>query len=130
MYTLFPLLYTYDDDDPAASKDYRGNWRNESRLVRAILRRDFDDMLVVQAWLKGQCKLGNSSPWPFDHCAKHDTNCRSYDEFVMTAGLGHLIRILHGQAFDYVEHLEWVQTHKYHSGVATRYFSSHHSFSQ
>lgn len=50
-----------------------------------------------------------------------DGPCAAYGEFVMTAGLGHLIRILRGQGFRYSEHLAWVQAHGDHGAVATTY---------
>lgn len=63
--------------------------------------------------------------WPFDACPQHhprpvmDRRCPAYDEFVLTAGLGHRLRLLRGQGFRYAAHLRWVQAHARHGAAYT-----------
>ncbi|KAK8053014.1 hypothetical protein PG996_012315 [Apiospora saccharicola] len=124
MCTMFPILHTHDNpSSPLSSKgDDQGNKRNRLLLARATPMHDFADMLDIESWLKRQGKpiiehFFKLVTLPFDDCPKHNGKpamqgkCNAYDEFIMTAGLGHLIRILRGQGFRYVEHLDWVQTH-------------------
>lgn len=58
MYTMFPILHTHDN--PFTSKGYQGNKRNRSCLARALPENDFADMLIIESWLKRQCKPSTS----------------------------------------------------------------------
>ncbi|KAK8013929.1 hypothetical protein PG990_007225 [Apiospora arundinis] len=50
-----------------------------------------------------------------------EEKCPALDEFIMTAGLDNLVRILRGQDFDYIGHLNWVRNHPYHGKVSVTY---------